>query len=157
MKTAHSDISPSARTAPNPLAEQFDSTEADVLALVVLWSAREPFRVGEVALLPAEYPVWLFGRDPEQPITESIQHTNTTNNFTNSKKIHPSSNNPASRAQGVVRFVRQRPEGVSSGDPPRALAGESISRLQLHMSHREEGLFTQNVGRCALLVNGQPT
>lgn len=157
MKTSLSDISPSARTAPNQLAEQFDSTEADVLSLVVLWSAREPGRVGEVALLPAEYPVWLFGRDPEQPIADSVQRASAVAGFAESEESRPSASSPTGRANGIVRFVRQRPDGLGAVEPPRALAGESISRLQLHMSHREEGLFTQNVGRCALLVNGQPT
>ncbi len=146
-------IPPSARTAPNPLHEQFDRTPADCLALVILWSAREPHRVGEAALLPEEFPVWIFGRDPDQPFGDEVQLRGASA----VEEAHTqSSRSPSGRAPRTVRFLRHRPEGVDQ--PPKAaqgVLGESISRLQLHLSYREEGLFVHNVGRCELMVNGQ--
>lgn len=142
---------PSARTAPNPLTEPFDSSTAETLALVLLWSAREPQRVGEVATLPIETPVWLFGRDPELPLLDSGSTP------PGSEERGPSSRSPSARLPGTVRFQRQRPERIEPDVPlPLPVAGESISRLQLHISHREDALFVQNVGRCQLFINGVP-
>ena len=149
-------LPPSARTAPNPLVEQFDGTPAESLALVILWSAREPHRVGEVALLTPDVPVWLFGRDPEQPFGESGESLLTQSEP--ALGVSRSARSPNSRAPGVVRFFRQRPERAEvTPKPPSGVLGESISRLQLHLSYREEGLFVHNVGRCPLLVSGQVT
>ena len=144
-------LAPSARTAPNLLAEQFDAAVTETLALVIMWSAREPHRVGEVATLPTETPVWLFGREPELPLMDP-------GGIARDEERVASARSPTARLPGVVRFLRQRPEHVDKEAPlPLPVAGESISRLQLHISHREEALFVQNVGRCQLLINGAPT
>lgn len=146
-------VPPSARTAPNSLYEQFDGSPAECLALVILWSAREPHRVGEAALLHEEFPVWMFGRDPDQPFGDEVQ----PRGLAAADQVHShSSRSPSGRAPRSVRFSRHRPEGVDRG--PKAaqgILGESISRLQLHLSYREEGLFVHNVGRCELMVNGK--
>jgi DNA-binding NtrC family response regulator len=146
---------PSARTAPSQLQEQFDGPPAEAHALVILWSAREPHRVGEIALLPATLGVWLFGRDPEQPLADPALSTATqSSDLTGSAR--PSTRSPSSQSPGIVRFFRQRPEGLtSSRTVPTGVLGESISRLQLHFSYREDGLFVHNVGRCQLQINGK--
>lgn len=148
-------IAPSARTAPNQLADQLDASPVEVLALVILWSAREPQRVGEVALLTEDFPIWLFGRDPlhigNEPAVSRGAHGDTP------VPSLPSASSPSSLPPAIVEFIRQRPEGIEPTDAaPSAIAGESISRLQLHITHKKDSLLVQNVGRCQLIVSGRP-
>lgn len=49
MGAEKSNHAPSATTQPGPEEEPSTQTLQDVLALVIMWSAREPRRVGEVA------------------------------------------------------------------------------------------------------------
>lgn len=105
--------------------------EPPVMALCLAWSAQEPERVGEVALLP-EHPsrTYCLGRAPaDQPDTPAL------------------------------RFFRQRPAGVPGsqrpGDAPPRLRGEAISRQQLLIRSEPGRLLVENVGRCPLLFHGQ--
>ena len=131
--------SPSATT----LTELEDEPEVqpahDVLALVILWSAREPHRVGEVALFPPEHPQWLLGRG----LTDEDLRLQ------------------GQEQSGLpVPFFRQRPPGaLDRGEPTRDgsfLLGEGISRRQLEIHPRHDGLVVMNIGRCPLLVNQVP-
>lgn len=105
--------------------------EPPVMALCLAWSAQEPERVGEIALLP-ERPsrTYCLGRAPvDQPDTPAL------------------------------RFFRQRPAGVPGsqrpGDAPPRLRGEAISRQQLLIRSEPGRLLVENVGRCPLLFQGQ--
>lgn len=176
---------PSARTIPNRLVEQFDRSPSECLALVILWSAREPQRTGEIAFLPDEISVWLFGRDPRAALIERgrsplnvlvldplrsesvrpiyppddlrsdhgparLTASSQSSQLTTSMALDPLHNG------AEVLFRRQRPEGLEPEPAqPAAIAGESISRLQMTLTHRDEGLFVQNFGRCPLMVNGR--
>jgi transcriptional regulator with AAA-type ATPase domain len=94
-------------------------------ALVVVWSADESSRIGEVALFPpaSERRSFVFGRGAE----------------------------PDGRHERT-RFVRQRP-GETVETPP--LSSHHLSRSQLLVrSHAEGGLTLQNVGKRALVVAG---
>lgn len=59
------------------------------------------------------------------------------------------------RGSGACKadFVRQRPGAPA---PCVGLDAPSVSRQQLELAPRGEGLHVRNVGRCALLHNGQP-
>jgi DNA-binding NtrC family response regulator len=50
-----------------------------------------------------------------------------------------------------VRFSRQRPGTFTPGPP---LRGAGLSRRQLVITSKEDGLIVENVGRCELRVNG---
>lgn len=179
VSSAHDQLAPSARTVPNRLVEQFDRSPAECLALVILWSAREPQRTGETAFLPEEVPVWLFGRDPRAALLER-ERTPPELPYPESPRMsyavdahhgeegglrlplgpsHPLAPGLAIdplRNGAEVCFRRQRPEGLESAPgSSSAIAGESISRLQMTLTHRDEGLFVQNFGRCPLMVNGR--
>jgi two-component system nitrogen regulation response regulator GlnG/two-component system response regulator HydG len=94
-------------------------------ALVVVWSAEEPSRVGEVVLLPraGERRSLVFGRGHE----------------------------PDGRHERA-RLVRQRPGETIETAP---LASKHISRSQLLVrSHPDGGVAIQNAGKRALLVDG---
>ncbi len=188
MSPPRDSLPPSARTVPNRFAEQFDRSPAECLALVILWSAREPQRTGEIAFLPEDIPVWLFGRDPRAALAEreralpfrsghSAGHAEppaetyhpaigpaeevfdeSLPRSTSSLPSQASITRPLepTRAGSEAIFRRQRPEGLEAGDAPGLpIQGESISRLQLTLTHRDEGLFVQNMGRCPLMVNGR--
>lgn len=152
------------------------------MALVILWSAREPHRTGEVAFLSEDSPVWLFGRDPRTALQErersfsfpigphelrpervqSVLHSEGGGDEASepagplpSQSSIPRLLEPI-RGGAEVCFRRQRPEGLDPEPvPPWPILGESISRLQLTLSHRDDGLFVQNIGRCPLMVNGR--
>lgn len=120
-----------ARSAP-----RLDLPARKTLALVIVWSAREPHRVGEVALLPAEERRWTLGRNPHSQ----------------GSRVHL-------RPQGrPVGFFRQRPPGASDRsqltDSSALLAGEGISRQQIELTAGPEALHVNNIGRSPLHVNG---
>lgn len=175
---------PSARTVPNRFVEQFDRSPAECLALVILWSAREPQRTGEIAFLSDDIPVWLFGRDPRAALLERERSPGGSGLWDSHRsEIQPGPypeddrrhdenaprlgiSHPGQLASGLavdplrngaeVCFHRQRPAGLEPDSPPAAaIAGESISRLQMTLTHRDDGLFVQNFGRCPLMVNGR--
>lgn len=96
-------------------------------ALVVLWSAEEPERVGEVLLIPPSTSgrPWLFGRGPGTP------------------------EDPGER----LEFLRQRPGQSTFTGPIRATR---ISRQQLLIEECEPGVLSiRNSGRRRLLHQGQ--
>ncbi|MFO0579241.1 MAG: sigma 54-interacting transcriptional regulator [Polyangia bacterium] len=132
--------SPSAITLTEELDEPTPPPQRDVLALVIVWSLREPHRVGEVALLPADQPQWILGRAPLCTDSDSLQ------------------GEPLGRP---VAFFRQRPPGTLDRSEPSErsaeLQGELISRRQLEIHPRHDGLVVMNIGRCPLLVNQVPT
>lgn len=118
----------------------------EVLALVILWSAEEPQRVGEVALLPAAGGGrYVLGRAPD---------------FV-SEQSEPQEGGPRLRtpSEQYVHFSRQRPSNGRDVGVPIAhsyrLRGQSISRRQLELVVSEAGLSLTNVGRSAVLVNGR--
>src|SRR5580658_5957358 len=53
-----------------------------------------------------------------------------------------------------VRFARQRPGTFTPGPP---LEGAALSRRQLKVTSKEDGLVVESVGRCELHVNGVRT
>lgn len=184
MSLSRDSLPPSASTVPNRLAEQFDRSPVECLALVILWSAREPQRTGEVAFLPEDIPVWIFGRDPQAALLDRERAASARVGAADSRpelaraalpveEVADSSADwpatppwpsqasmtrplPPTRAGSEVLFRRQRPEGLEPDTAPALpILGESISRLQLTLTHRDEGLFVQNIGRCPLMVNGR--
>jgi two-component system nitrogen regulation response regulator GlnG/two-component system response regulator HydG len=52
-----------------------------------------------------------------------------------------------------VRFVRQRPSGTTDGGP---LIGHALSRRQLKLERRLDGIQIENQGSAKLFVNGAP-
>jgi two-component system nitrogen regulation response regulator GlnG/two-component system response regulator HydG len=99
----------------------------EVLALVLVWSRDEPWRAGDVLLVPAGAPgkAWTFGRDGASPDGRS----------------------------GALGLARHRPGAL---EPTGPLACPRISRAQLRLSATRSGaLAVENVGRCPLLKDGQ--
>lgn len=114
-----------------------DSPEArESWALVILWSAQQPARVGEIGLLPATSEHFVLGRAPQK-------------------------GGAAETAGEPIRFFRQRPPGCpdaqESADGVAELEGAHISRRQLRFRLRGDVLLMQRIGQCAVLVNGQRT
>jgi DNA-binding NtrC family response regulator len=107
-------------------SEGLPSQEA--LALVIAWSLHEPERVGELALVASgsKEQLRVLGRGAERP-----------------GDPHPH-----------VVFIRQRPRVA---EPTGALRTRQISRVQLLLrANGVDTLEVRNVGRCALLHDGQP-
>ena len=117
---------------------QEGSTSRQALALIVVWSAREPHRVGEVALFPTADRSWVLGRNP-------MSHAPGM---------------PLRMHGQAVSFFRQRPEGAPFRSQPvesgALIAGEGISRRQLEIRVQKEALRVKNIGRCAMRINGVP-
>src|SRR5947209_5013374 len=76
-------------------------------AVVIQWSAREPERVGEVALLGDEPADWILGRNP---IDEGGAAGTTSGG----------SASTSDGAERPVAFFRQRPPGIDGGTHPGA-------------------------------------
>lgn len=97
------------------------------LALAILWSRDEPWRVGEVLVIaPGDRRVFLFGRGDEPP--EDQRHHR-------------------------LRLIRQRP-GQNAITP--ALASPKVSRAQLRIQRLDaRSLAIENLGRRALLHRGK--
>lgn len=128
----------SAETAEFQVSDDRLPTE-DEWALVILWSAREPARIGEVALLGNAPAPWILGRSPTSESSEQVE-----------------SDGPQSQG---VSFFRQRPPGLPGGTKPddgsSFVLGDKISRRQMLVRPSPEGLWLENIGRCPLLLNGQ--
>ncbi len=127
--------SPSAITKPEIVRDLLAARGGDCLALVIAWSAREPERVGEVALLSADSPLYILGRAPDHDA--EIGNSNGC----------------------AVTFFRQRPPREPDDESDGGscyFEGETLSRRQLAISPRERSLIVKNIGRCELLYNGQP-
>lgn len=97
----------------------------EVTALVIAWSAAEPHRVGEVAIIADQGTAMELGRGPgEDPSAE----------------------------QARVRFFRQRPASMIEGPP---LASPGLSRRQLQLIPMMGGARIDRIGKCAVEVNGK--
>lgn len=154
-------LSPSATTSPELEVDTRDKQRTECLALVLIWSAREPHRVGETALLRPEHPVYILGRAPtitgdglSSPISDGPPSDPGS-------QITPSGDVlPELEMQGEpVRFFRQRPEGTrdagTSEQGSAQLLGESLSRRQLAIFLDRDSLWVRSIGRCRLSLNGQ--
>lgn len=114
-------------TVPGPADDFTRSSSLPPLvpALVLLWSAPQPHRVGEVAILDfARFPELVLGRlaaggAPADP--------------------------------RLLQFARMRPGGPSDASP---LAGEALSREQLLLRPADSGLHVESVGKAAFFING---
>jgi two-component system response regulator HydG len=97
------------------------------IALVLAWSADQPERVGEVALLdPSAASEWILGRghlDEEE-------------------------------ATARVRWIRQRPGGTPMDGGP--LAGAQLSRRQLRLFPAANAVRVENIGRVRVQIDGSP-
>lgn len=116
-----------------------DESPCEVYALVLLWSAAEPERVGEVALLPpTDGAPYILGRAPDASLDAGT--------------------NGRSPAELPLRFFRQRPFGVHGATEPTEescrLRGPAISRRQLMLRVTSDGLVVNNIGQCPLFING---
>ena len=71
MKTESMDTehAPSSQTAPDFDIDSLASPPKESLALVILWSAREPERIGEIALMFPPHKQWILGRGPDSVAT----------------------------------------------------------------------------------------
>lgn len=107
-------------------------------ALVLLWSSREPQRVGEVALLSEHKEGWVLGRCPAPSESESADPR-------------------SAKSERPVRFFQQRPAGLKDGVARGSefVLGERISRRQLRLWSTASGIQVENIGRCPLLINGK--
>jgi DNA-binding NtrC family response regulator len=106
---------------PDWLTRDEDASAPDALCLVILWSAEEPERVGEVAFIGGE--TLVLGRGGT------------------------SSEDPTERA----RFLRRR---GASWQPTEPLTGSGISRRQCLLRATPEHIEVEQVGRCALRIDG---
>ena len=99
-----------------------DARERKDLGVIIVWSASEPHRVGEIALLTGEKDVYVLGRRHEPG---------------------PGDQRPR------LNFFRQRPGEVTRAG---ALESQRISREQLEVRRDpgEAVLNVKNVGRCRL-------
>lgn len=115
-----------------PFEEPIEEVEQE-WALVILWSAKEPQRVGEVALLGRTAKRWVLGRCPMEAAAQEPRISNAH----------------------AVTFFQQRPDGWESGVTGSPyLLGEGLSRRQLLIDVDENVLRLTNIGRCELLLNG---
>lgn len=154
-------LSPSATTSPELEVDTRDRQRTECLALVLVWSAREPHRVGETALLRPDHPMYILGRAPSvagEGLTGSGSDECPSNP---GSQITPSGDAlPVLEMQGEpVKFFRQRPErtrdaGLSALGSSHLL-GECLSRRQLAIWVDNESLLVRNIGRCRLSVSGQ--
>ena len=101
------------------------------LGFIIVWSASEPHRVGEIALFTSEKDVYVLGRGNEPRGEDRRQR---------------------------VTFFRQRPGAVTLAGP---LEAPRISRDQLEVRREVDGesrenavLVVKNVGRCRLVREG---
>lgn len=116
-------------TAPPPDLQDVEVASLSGARLIILWSAREPDRVGESALV---YPSGshILGRAPQLQDGEQ-----------------------------TLRFLQDRPhviarEGLSQDRQASDLQGEALSRRQLAFGWEGTDLFVRNIGRCPLWING---
>ena len=148
---------PSAITGPELLPDTEDRKKTECLALVIAWSAREPHRVGEIALLLPEIPVHILGRDPASASDAAMR----MNSINPGSEVTPNGDMlPELDMQGEpVVFFRQRPQALGSAFGPESgscqLLGDSLSRRQLAIRVGRESLLVRNIGRCRLSVSGQ--
>jgi len=100
--------------------------DQDVTALVVAWSASDARRIGEVCLFEDDAPPQILGRGAPSATDTSGER---------------------------VALVRQRPGSV---EPAHALEDPGISRDQIRIRPGKGTLEVESIGRCPMLLNGQP-
>ena len=117
--------SPFKTTAPaSPRTADSESTPPTI-ALVIAWSASQPHRVGEVALLP-------FG-----------------------ERLLVGRGDGDGEPEKFVRFTRQLPgRALAAGARGEPLQGDAISRQQLEVRGLGAKLQLEKIGRCPTFVNG---
>lgn len=117
-------------TAPPPDWQDVCSAVQTSAQLVILWSAREPERIGERARChPSRNQI--LGRAPQlQAGEESLQ-------------FRPGHRGPS------------EPSDRSPADRGGDLQGEALSRRQLEFAWEGSTLTVRNIGRCPLWINGQ--
>jgi two-component system nitrogen regulation response regulator GlnG/two-component system response regulator HydG len=119
-------------TAPPPDLYVAGADTPGTVQLSILWSAREPARVGETAsFVPGR--VQILGRAPQLEAGEEPLR------FLAGRKGRPGQAPAAGSAASV-----------QSGD----LQGEALSRRQLEFSWQGSMLMVRNIGRCPLWING---
>ncbi|MBL9008839.1 MAG: hypothetical protein JNJ46_31555 [Myxococcales bacterium] len=110
--------------------------QTDELALVIAWSADEPHRVGEVALLSAQYPLHVLGG--ETKTRERLAHGNGLGR--------------------QLMFFRHRPPAVRDSDPaPTGRLEQQIPMLPqrlLELRPLKHAVFVKNVGSLPAYLNG---
>ncbi len=111
-------------TAPPPEPERSRPTSATTLSLVLIWSAREPQRVGHSAVCDVDR-VHLLGRAPQ-----------------------------VSGGEAPLTFAASRPDEAGGVEATsNAVLGESLSRRQLEIRVDGDVLLVRNVGKCPMWVN----
>lgn len=112
-------------TAPPPKSAPSQPSGADKLWLVILWSAREPQRIGERALCEEDQ-LLLLGRAPQ-----------------------------GSEDETALNFAAERPGDAGGATATGSeILGEALSRRQLEIRVEGNQLLVRNVGRCPMWVNG---
>lgn len=112
------------------------TTSSEELALVIVWSAEHPHRVGEVALMPTEHPRYFLGN----PLSDQ--------------------GTPAQRKERgqSLLFIRQRPTGVRDRDTLElslaALQQPMFPQCQLELRPLKHAVFVKNLGSQPAFVNG---
>jgi two-component system response regulator HydG len=154
-------LSPSSTTSPELEIDTQDQQRTECLALVLVWSAREPRRVGETALLHPDIPVYILGRAPSLTCEESETPSGPAGQLDSGSQVTPSDEALLElEVKGEpVTFFRQRPEGTRDAGLPEkgssSLLGECLSRRQLAIFVEQDSLLVRNIGRCRMSVNGQ--
>lgn len=115
-------------TAPAPSDGEKPARSLGTLCLVILWSAREPRRIGECARCePGRTKV--LGRAPQVQAHEQ-----------------------------PLRFWPIRPgfsPSDTSPEPAAELLGEALSRRQMEVKNQGASLMVRNIGRCPMWCNGK--
>ncbi len=111
-------------TGPPAESPRHRYAQSKELSLVILWSAREPHRVGQRALCP-EGARLILGRAPATAGDEL-----------------------------PLCFHSHRPHRVVEPPTSAELLGEALSRRQLELVIDGEGLRVRSIGRCPMWVNG---
>lgn len=119
-------------TGPPIEPERLTQASSRLLSLVIIWSAREPHRVGERALCCHGHR-YILGRAP------SVDSNESALGFSPLRPGQPEPKCP-------------RPHGDVA-----ELLGESLSRRQLEVVVDSEFLSVRNIGRCPMWINGRLT
>jgi DNA-binding NtrC family response regulator len=149
--TVPSPLAASNQTSPDLDIDILSAPPKEALALVILWSAQEPERVGETALLFPPKNQWILGRSPDSISTPVRSGMSMGGRSPAQLGRYPS--------EQPLHFFRQRPPGSPDAETideaPRHLLGEAISRRQLQITDHGDVLFVQNIGKCQMAMNGQ--
>jgi len=157
VRDDRSPVAPSARTHPEPDFEETSPSSPDCLCLIIVWSAREPERVGEVGLLLPQSQQWVLGRCPDWSTTSPAMPLGRQR--PTGEIALPDAGEVVAAGAKPLPFFRQRPPGVPDSGAPEStpnssIGGEAISRRQLLFRVQSDSLQVENIGRCELAVNG---